>query len=107
MRLMELERSKAAYWPGAVPQVQGDALRPEQLLRQSLEPCHPGRGRTPVEDAGEVHIAQDSGQVLHDARLFRGGEPVPVEGALDLEEQGVLLLLLTAGKLRTAGWRPG
>ena len=28
--------------PGAVPQVQGDALRAEQLLRQGLQPCHPG-----------------------------------------------------------------
>ena len=27
---------------GAVPQVQGDALRAEQLLRQGLQPCHPG-----------------------------------------------------------------
>lgn len=82
--------------PGAVPQVQGDALRAEQLLRQGLQPGHPRRGRAPVEDTGEVHIAQDGGQVLHDTRLFRGGEPVPVESALDLEEQGVLLLLLTA-----------
>ena len=83
--------------PGAVPQVQGDALRAEQLLRQGLQPGHPRRNTVPVKDAGEVHIAQDGGQVLHDTRLFRGGEPVPVEGALDLEEQGVLLLLLTAG----------
>ena len=50
----------------------------------------------PVKDAGEVHIAQDRGQVLNHARFFRGSEPVPLEDALDLEEQGVLLLLLTA-----------
>ena len=87
---------KGGVLPGAVPQVQGDALRPEHRLRQGLEPGHPWGNTVPVKDAGEVHIAQDGGQVLHDTRLFRGGEPVPVEGALDLEKQGVLLLLLTA-----------
>ena len=97
---------KGGVLPGAVPQVQGDALRPEQRLRQSLESSHPGRGRAPVEDAGEVHIAQGGGQVLHYTRLFRGNEPVPVEGALNLEEQGVLLLLLTAGKLAPPGGVP-
>ncbi len=94
---MELERSKGNVLPGAVSQVQGDALRPEQFLRQGLQPGHPRRSTVPVKDAGEVHIAEDGGQVLHYARFFRGSEPVPVEGALDLEEQGVLLLLLTAG----------
>ena len=97
---------KGGVLPGAVPQVQGDALRPEHRLRQGLEPCHPRRGRAPVEDAGKVHIAQGGGQVLHDTRLFRGGEPVPVEGALDLEEQGVLLLLLPPRKLATPGSVP-
>ena len=97
---------KGGVLPGAVPQVQGDALRPEQFLSQSLEFCLAWGGTVPVEDAGEVHIAQDSGQVLHYARLFRGGEPLPVEGALDLEEQGILLLLLTAGKLAPPGGVP-
>ena len=97
---------KGGVLSGTVPQVQGDALRPEHRLRQGLEPCHPGRGRIPVEDTGEVHIAQDGGQVLHDTRLFRGGEPIPVEGALDLEEQGVLLLLLTAGHQAPPGGVP-
>ena len=33
---------KGGVLPGPVSQVQGDALWPEQLLRQGLEPCHPG-----------------------------------------------------------------
>lgn len=90
----------------AVPQVQGDALRAEQLLRQGLQPGHTGGNTVPVKDAGEVHIAQDRGQVLHYARLFRGGEPVPVEDALDLEEQGVLVLLLPPRKLAPPGGIP-
>ena len=92
--------------PGPVPQVQGDALRPEHRLRQSLEFCLARGGAVPVEDAGEVHIAQDSGQVLHYARPLWQVEIVPVEGALDLEEQGVLLLLLTVGHHAPPGGVP-
>ena len=74
-----MERSKATYCRGPSPKSRVTPSGPEQLLRQGLQPGHPGRGRAPIEDAGEIHIAQDSGQVLHDAPGSSvGNEPVPV-----------------------------